>query len=47
MAPLVTDLMQVGVTDAAEENVDLHVAFGRNAPRDRVGASGDVSLAAE
>src|SRR5262245_21830955 len=37
IAPLVTDLMQVGVTNAAEENVDLHVAFGRIAPRDRVG----------
>ncbi len=37
LAPLVTDLMQIGVADAAEENLDLHVAVGRIAPRDRVG----------
>ena len=37
IAPLVTDLMKIGVADAAEENLDLHVAFGRIAPWDRVG----------
>ena len=37
IAPLVTDLMEIGVADAAEENLDLYVAFGRIAPRDRVG----------
>ena len=31
--PLVTDLMEVGVADAAEEYLDLHVAFGRIASR--------------
>ena len=37
LAPLVTDLMEIGVADAAEEDFDLHVAFGRIAPRDRGG----------
>ena len=37
IAPLVTDLVQVGVADAAEKNFYLHVAFGRIAPQDRVG----------
>src|SRR5262245_7864704 len=37
IAPLVTDLMQVGMANAAEENLYLHVAFGRIAPQDRVG----------
>ena len=37
IAPLVTDLMEIGVADAAEENLDLYVAFSRIAPRDRVG----------
>src|SRR5256885_3587466 len=32
-APLVTHRMQVGVTDAAEKDFDLHVAFGRIASR--------------
>src|ERR1700730_7960435 len=32
IAPLVTDLMKIGVADAAEENLELHVAFGRIAP---------------
>ena len=34
-APLVADLVQIGVTDAAVENFDLHVVFGGIAPRDR------------
>ena len=47
-APLVADLMEIGVADAAEQNFDLHVVFGWIAPRDRVAdASGDVALAAE
>ena len=36
ITPLVTNLMKIGVADAAEENLDLHVAVGRIAPRDRV-----------
>lgn len=36
-APLVTDLMEIGVADAAEENVNLYVAFCRIAPHDRGG----------
>src|SRR6185312_5830950 len=36
-APLVADLMQVGVTDAAEENLDAHIRVGWIAPRDRGG----------
>ena len=36
-APLVADRMEIGVADAAEEDFDLHVAFGRIAPRDRGG----------
>ena len=39
--------MEVGVADAAEEDLDLHVALGRIAPRDRGRPSGDVALAAE
>jgi hypothetical protein len=37
IAPLVTDLMKIGVADAAEENLELHVAFGRIAPWNRGG----------
>ena len=37
LAPLVADLMEIGVADAAEEDFDLHVAFGRIASRDRGG----------
>ncbi len=36
-APLVTHRMDIGVTDAAEENFDLNVMFGWIAPLDRVG----------
>ncbi len=36
-APLVPDLVEIGVTDAAEENLDLYVVFGWIAPRDRGG----------
>jgi hypothetical protein len=36
-APLIADLVQVGVTDAAEENFNLHVILGWIAPRDRSG----------
>jgi len=39
--------VEVGVADAAEENLDLHVVRARIAPRDPVGASGDVALVAE
>ena len=46
-APLVAHLVEVGVADAAEEDFDLHVAFGRLAARDLVEASGEVALAAE
>jgi len=31
--PLVARIMKVGVADAAEEDLDLHVAVGRIAPR--------------
>ena len=34
LAPLVAHRMEIGVADAAEEDLDLHVAFGRIAPRD-------------
>ena len=37
LAPLVADRVEVGVADAAEEDFDLHVAFGRIASRDRGG----------
>src|SRR5665213_1652752 len=37
-APFVTDLMEVGVADAAEQDVDLNVVFGRIAPRDGSGS---------
>ena len=36
-APLVAGLMEVGVTDAAEENLNLHIGLGWIAPRDRGG----------
>ena len=36
-APLVADLVEIGVADAAEEDFDLHVVFGWIAPRDRGG----------
>ena len=36
-APLVASLMQIGMTDAAEEDLDLHVILGWIAPRDRGG----------
>ncbi len=34
-APLIAGLVEVGVADAAEENLDLHVVFGGIAARDR------------
>src|SRR5271154_2757813 len=34
-APLIANLMEIGVADAAEQNLDLHVVFGWIAPRDR------------
>ena len=49
-APLVTDLMEIGVADAAEENVNLYVVFCWIAPHDRGGGKrrcrigGGVSL---
>src|SRR5262249_45229390 len=36
-APLVTDLVEIGVADTAEEDFDLNVVFGGIAPRDRGG----------
>ena len=36
-APLVADLVEIGVADAAEENFDLYVVLGGIAPRDRGG----------
>jgi hypothetical protein len=36
-APLVAGLMEVGVTDAAEEDLNLHITLGWIAPRDRGG----------
>ena len=35
--PLIPDLVQVGVTDAAEQDFNLYVVFGWIAPRDRGG----------
>ena len=35
VVPLVAGVVEVGVADAAEEDLDLHVAVGRVAPRDR------------
>ena len=36
-APFVASLVEIGVTDAAEEDFDLHVVLGGIAPRDRGG----------
>ena len=36
-APLIARLVKVGVADAAEENLDLHIVLGWIAPRDRGG----------
>ena len=33
-APLVACLVEIGVADAAEQNLDLHIVFGGVAPRD-------------
>src|SRR6266496_761677 len=38
LAPFVAHRMQIGVADAAEENIDLHVALGRIASRDGRGS---------
>ena len=49
-APLVAGLVEIGVADAAEENLDLHVVFGGIAPRDggggkrRCRAGGGISF---
>jgi hypothetical protein len=40
IAPLITDLMKVGVTDTAEENFDLYVVFCWIASRDRTRRKG-------
>ena len=47
VAPLIADLVEIGVADAAEQDLDLHVVFGRIAARDVVEASGDFALPAE
>jgi hypothetical protein len=36
-APLVTDLVEVRMTDTAEKDFDLNVTFARITPRDRRG----------
>ena len=46
-APLVADLVDVGVADAAKQDFDLHVVLGGIATIMLVEASGDVALAAE
>jgi hypothetical protein len=42
-APLIADLVQVRVTDAAEENFNLHVTLSSIAPRDRSGRKAAMS----
>ena len=37
-APLVTNLVEIGVTDTAEEDFDLYIVFGGIAPGDRCGS---------
>jgi hypothetical protein len=37
-APLVADLVEVGVADTAEEDLDLHIRLGWFAPLDRGGS---------
>jgi len=39
--------VEIGVADAAEEDLDLDVVRGRVAPLDRGAANGDVALATE
>ena len=36
LAPLVADRVEVGMADAAEEDLDLYVVFGRASARNRV-----------
>jgi len=36
-APLVTNLVEIGVADTAEEDFDLYIGFSRIAPRNRGG----------
>jgi hypothetical protein len=36
-APFIADLVEIGVADAAEQDLDLHVVFGWIATRDRRG----------
>lgn len=38
VAPLVTDMVEIGVADTAEQDFDLNVVFGWIAPRDRGGS---------
>jgi hypothetical protein len=33
-APFIADLVEIGVTDTAEQDLDLYVVFGWIAPRD-------------
>ena len=42
-APLITDLVEVRVTDTAEKNFDLNVVFARITPRDRRGGKRRLS----
>jgi hypothetical protein len=39
--------MEIRVADTAEQDFDLHVVFGRIAPRNGGRPSGDVALLAE
>lgn len=45
-ASLVTDMMEIGVADAAEQDGDLHVVCGGLAPRDCGGGKGRCRTAA-
>src|SRR4026208_2525935 len=45
-APLVTNLVEIGVADTAEEDFDLYIGFSRIAPRNRVGWGDGGALAA-
>ena len=46
LVPLVADGMEIGVADAAEKDVDLHVVFFRSRRGMIVPASGEVAAAA-
>ena len=47
LAPLVADRVQIGVADAAEQDLDLHVVFGWIAAGSWWRPAPDVALAAE